>query len=436
MADPTLDSNKDLETQPLVSNKEHKGLQQEDEFLTRGPDGKCYAPFLDITRICCVACVAIDHGYRPFGEWNTLLGQDWVLQYLYLVCGACFGISRSSLLSYEARLGKYVLIGIMVNWLAWVVTGKDWRNNMFNVIFHLWFVVGLMIYAAVLAPLRPYLQRARDQVAAQQDHEVSLARTAAESKDGTLRSVALIFGGIAAIALVFRVILDPLFSILAPVTWQMWRQLGEGAKFWGLPSSPAESEEFLEQISTYCMLTSSNLYLILVCPRVFVNISFTAWAVFINTYLHRMLFYRAAHERPFHGLDLMMLALTVYYFGMRHRRTLGIYAARYWFIVIFICGLVWRPGSFGRFDETPPEEIHMRVRVNFVEAVFMLVWLIAGEHIAKPEIFTVDKLEFLNDWALLVFLVHKAVHMILPSPVNWVFLVALAPACWLVRRAL
>jgi len=451
MAQQEPENCKDLETQPLLTPT--KGLvnvvPDEDLFLPRGTK---HAPFLDITRICCVACVAIDHGYRHFGLWNTLFTQDWVLQYLYLVCGVCFAMSRRSLLGYEMRLAAYLVIGILMNWLGWVATGEDWKSNTFNVIFHMWFIVGLMLYAIALAPLRSYLRRVQEmshgrppQLPADSDGPehtsgVSVARhsqvvAAVGFKEEAWRVVFVVIGGVAFISIFCKVVLDHLFGLLGPAFATFWTSLGSGASFWGLPSTPAESQGFFQEVSTYCTLTASNVYLIVVMPRVFQQVSFTSWAVLINTYLNRMLWYRSAFERPFHGLDLMMIGLTVYSLGMRHRRTVGIYFARYWFFVIFICGLVWQPGSFGRFDEQPPEDIHMRVRVSFVEAVFILAWLIAGEHIAKPEIFTEDKLEFLNTWALIVFLVHKAVHMIVPFPVNWVFLVALAPSLWLVKKA-
>eukprot|EP00971_Amphidinium_carterae_P239891 4762296-Amphidinium_carterae.1 len=36
----------------------------------------------------------------------------------------------------------------------------------------------------------------------------------------------------------------------------------------------------------------------------------------------------------------------------------------------------------------------------------------------------------MSTWALLVFMVHKAIHIMLPSPVNWLFLLALIPFFW------
>uniref|UniRef100_A0A7S0FWU0 Uncharacterized protein n=1 Tax=Pyrodinium bahamense TaxID=73915 RepID=A0A7S0FWU0_9DINO len=429
----------DLEKVPLLAREaQEHALEPGDEFLT---PGEGHHPFLDITRICCVWCVAIDHGNARFGRWNTLFTQDWVLQYLYLVCGVCYGMSRRSLLSYEVRLGAYVVIGIFVNWTAWVVTQRDWKGNFFNVIFHLWFVLGLMVYAACLAPLRPYLERLRRQACAadestpEADHPESPGggELAAQRRHFAW-ALAVLVGGPLAIALLFVVCLIPFLQLLAPFVWRFCIALGDGGTFWGLPSTVEQSREFIAQLCTYCMLTCCNLYLICVCPWVFRRTSITTWAVFCNTYGHRLLFYRAQDERPFHGVDLMLLALTSYYLGLRHRRVIGELVVRYWFVVLFFCGLLWPPGIHGRFDEDPPKDIELRVRVNLLEAIFVVVWLVAGERIVSPEIFKKDKMDFMNDWALVVFLTHKAVHIVVPSPLNWAFLVGLAFVCWLCRN--
>lgn len=490
--------------QPFAKKAAQPELRQDDEcddLLPPSPDG--HHPFLDITRICCVGCVAIDHGNWTFGVWNILFSQDWVLQYLYLVCGVCYGMSSRNLAGYELRLGVYVVIGVLVNWSAWIITGMDWKDDFFNVVFHFWFVVGLMGYVLLLAPLRQYLHYVREKsrpttpqpaaVAAQaasarpagrpeqSDEEVGTTtsklgdaadggtsgalrpasqsedqssgeQAAAEAgsdeqtqkhgarlhpRDSLLYALAVIGGGLLANLLLFKVVLVPvLVMALGSSAWHFWAEMGSGGSYWGLPQNPQESQQFLEHMCTYFMLTCSNMYLIVACPIVFQKSSVTGWAVLLNTYLNRTLFHRGQDERPFHGLDLMMLTLTCYYLGLRHRRIIGEYIVRYWFLVLFACALLWPPGLHVRLDEHPPgpEQIGLRCRAEILEAIFIVVWLAAGERLVQREIFTEDKLDFLNDWALIVFLVHKAVHIMLVPPLNWVFLVAIAPACYAWRK--
>jgi len=415
------------------------------------PSSEEHYPFLDLTRLGCVFMVAVDHGAPAFGYWNVFFAQGWVLQYLFLVCGVCFGMSKKPLLEYELRLGVYAVIGVCVNWSAWLLMGLDWRSNFFNVVFHIWFVVGLMVYAVLLVPVRAFLVSTRamcDQRAAAgenpeeadlpQDEEerggdVSVPARA-EQRDALLHALVVIGGGVLGILILFKEVMQPLLKILAPVVLQFVSLLGTGTSFWGLPQNSQESLVFLEQVCSYSMVTTTNLYLMFTCPRVFKRRQLTAWAVLINTYGHRMLWYRSSDERPWHGFDLMTIALTTYFLGILHRRTLGKYIARYWFVPIALCGLLWPAGTYGRLDETPPHDISLRIRSTMMEAIFIVVWLCAGDRIVHKEIFTEDKMVFMNDWALIVFLVHKAVHMMLPSPTNWLVILGIGPVCYIRRH--
>mmetsp|Transcript_76326 Transcript_76326/g.236366 ORF Transcript_76326/g.236366 Transcript_76326/m.236366 type:complete len:136 (-) Transcript_76326:129-536(-) len=128
----------------------------------------------------------------------------------------------------------------------------------------------------------------------------------------------------------------------------------------------------------------------------------------------------------------MLLGMSCYFLGLRHRRVIGLYLVRYWFLVLLLCAMIWPPGEHQRFDEIPPppRDMELRVRVYLLEGIFVVIWLAAGERLVQPEIFTEDRLAFLNNWGLLVFLVHKAIHMTILPPFNWTVLVLLAPACY------
>lgn len=427
----------------------HAAVEQEsDELLL--PNATGHYPFLDITRIVCVLCVAIDHGDSNFGIWDVMFTQSWVLQFLYLVCGVCYGMSSQTLFGYVVRLSVYLCIGIMVNWSAWLVTGKDWRHDFFNVVFHLWFVVGIILYAVLLWPLRPYLQRARAkprtaaELAARhtetahehvEDMEEASARSRS-TRESLLRALAVIGGGLVGLLLFFNIILVPVLEAFAPMVLNFWAQFGKETSFWGLPQNLDESKQFIRQMGTYFLLTCSNIYLIIVCPIVFEQRTLTGWMVLLNTYGNRLLFHRGADERAFHGLDIMMVTMTCYYLGLKGRRKIGEYVIRYWFVILFVCSVLYPPGSHIRYDEHPPQpyETSLRMRLNLIEFMFILGWLTAGERLFQPEIFTEDRLEFLNDWSLIVFLVHKAVHIMFLPPFNWVAIGAVAPACYIVRQ--
>mmetsp|Transcript_12056 Transcript_12056/g.28304 ORF Transcript_12056/g.28304 Transcript_12056/m.28304 type:complete len:483 (-) Transcript_12056:59-1507(-) len=426
-----------------------------DELLPLTKSGRY--PFLDITRICCVWCVAVDHGNGSFGHWNIMFTQDWVLQYLFLVCGVCFGMTSLPLPGTLSRFFAYFVVGVMLNWLAWVITGRDWENNIFNVVFHMWFVVGVMLYSMILAPLKWYLkalterQRRQAQEAGSSNPEAehpeveeggsqdSVKRSCGQGhlwtsyRDTMLMTIVAIGGGTLFIVILFTVIMRPVIKLLAPGAPSFFNRFGNGAAFWGFPTSEQEATVFFRHFSAYFMSTATNIYLVAVCPRVLKQTSITTWLVVANTYAHRLLYYRAQDERFFHGFDIMLMGMSCYYLGMRHRRIIGLYIVRYWFALLLLCALLWPPTVHTRFDEDPPTDVELRIRVNLLELIFIVTWLVAGERLVQPEIFTEDKLDYLNSWGLLVFLIHKAVHITIKPPLNWTFLLLLAPVCGLLR---
>ncbi|CAE8601755.1 unnamed protein product [Polarella glacialis] len=363
-------------------------------------------------------------------------------------------MSGRSLVSYESRLAMYVGLGVFVNWSAWVVMSLDWRNDMFNVVFHLWFVVGLMACCAALAPLRPYLHWVRERNRKLQLTEHGPATTQSPSRgvesgedrsaaqrsadrDYFVNALAVIGGGLLALMLLFNMVISPMLAkFAAPYVLHFSQEIGGKDSMWGIPQDSGESQAFVADMCTYCLLTCSNVFLVVVCPFYVRDTGLIGWALLLNTYAHRILFYRGSNERPFHGLDLMMLAMTCYYLGLKHRQKLGEYVIRYWFAIIFLCALLWPPSVMERLDEHPPHDAGVRARFALLEFVYVTAFLVAGERLVQPEIFTQDKMDFLNEWALLIFLIHKAVHIILAPPFNWLFLVCTIPAVYVARRGL
>lgn len=433
------------EKTPLISSCTADPVSQDDVLLAK-MDRPWY-PHLDVTRIFCVSLVVIDHGNPSFGQWNTLLALNWVVQYLYLVCGICWAMSSRSVVGYLKRLLMYVSIGVSINFLAWIITGKDWKHNFHDVIFQFWFIIGLMVYVLLLAPLKPYmdwvLQRSRCRFVNSPETEVEEPVIEEESAEWrraqSIKGCLSIGGGVLGILIVFRLAFEPVIANSPGIVAALFSRLnmGEGAAFWGVPTNLEQEREFLDNTCTCLQLTLSNFYIVFVFPLLFQEVSLISWLLIFNTYGQRILFSRgesAASERPFHGLDLTMLGFVCYFFGMKHRKQLGNVIARYWFGVLLLCGLLWLPGYHVRFDQRPEQDISLRTRIEVIEAIFLICFLLAGERLVDARIFSDDKMGFMNHWALLAFLVHKAVHIICPEPWNWIVLVGLIPVVWLCCR--
>jgi len=408
-----------------------KPAEDDDKLLAEPVNGRF--PYLDIIRVMCIFLVSVDHGGTTFGQWNTMFVQGWVLQYLFLICGISYGLTSRNLMHYLTRLMAYFVIGVCVNWFAWAVKGKDWKGDAWNVVFQFWFVLGLMVFLSLLTPLKRYLESIRRQAgqAAARATEVS---TSEESPTSAARTLVAVFGGLVGIRVIFIMALIPAVQITCsrPLS-EFTGGFGPGAAYWGLPQTPVEAQDFLEAIMSYFQLSASSLYLIVVFPMVSQQHGLVGWLVLLNTYGHRVIQYRSQFARMINGFDLTMIGLACYYLGLKHRRVVGEYLVRYWFLTLFGLSVLWPPGTFGRFDENPPKDLPSRIRDNLLEMIMVVIFLCAMERLVDSKIFTVDNMEWLGDWALLVFLVHKAIHIIFPPPFNWLMLLGSVPMVYILR---
>jgi len=123
------------------------------------------------------------------------------------------------------------------------------------------------------------------------------------------------------------------------------------------------------------------------------------------------------------------MGLSVHYLGLAGRRVIGEYLARYWFMFLFTCSLLWQPGMFGRFDESPPTDLAVRFRYYLLEFWFAIFFFTAVERLVDERIFSKDRLHFLGHWSLLMFLIHKF-FVVLATPMEyWCMLVGTIPLC-------
>ncbi|CAE7948221.1 Mss51 [Symbiodinium sp. KB8] len=391
---------------------------------------------LDVTRIVCVFLVAIDHGDGKYSEWNVIWDQQWTLQWIVLVCGIAFCLSSKPLLNFLLRLGLYVAIGIVVNWAAWIGLGMDWKHDFFNVIFQMWFVIGLMLYCIILNPLRSYLAEDTKNLEehAKEKGPYTSSWLGAPPEEGMFNSILMMLFVVIAIGIVCAVFLPMIVNpFLAPAILNASKTLGGAGNVWGLPSTYQEAEDFVACLCRYAFLTLSNLFLMRAIRSTNIKPSFIPWVMLANSAVNRSGFYRGPEERPFHLLDLMILSMVSYAYGVRYRKIVGDYFCRYWFLVLIAFALTWPPSLHVRLDVHPTHDLILRSKAEIMETICILAWLCASDRFFPREIFTEDRLGFLNDWALLLFLVHKAVHMIFGLPLSWFVLVGLMPVAWVFR---
>jgi len=196
----------------------------------------------------------------------------------------------------------------------------------------------------------------------------------------------------------------------------------------------AHAQALAAEVSHYLQACASGLWILWAIPPRFANRAVVAWLLLANFYVHRLYYGYGSMGVPFHGFHLVMVALTAHEFGLSQCRRIGRLAHRYWMLVCFLCAFLWTPGMHGSLGIQPPDDIILRGRFVVIEAVLVVGWLCAGQDLVDPKIFSEDKLHWVNEWALLAFLAHQAVHWVVKSPINWCVLLALGPLCWLGRR--
>jgi len=415
------DAGHDYGSAPTKGQPFNSQEAEEDKLLTGGStDGRF--PALDLQRVICIIMVCVDHGGTTFGEYNVMFVQSWVLQYLFLISGICFGMTSRPLPGFIARLCGYIFVGVGCNLTAWIILGKDWKHNMWNVVFQFWFIVALILFLMILNPLKGHLKRVRDTI-----RDSNLVQHGEHFfAPGT--NLVLIALGFMAMTFLYMHVVIPLLQLLlsGPLYHAVDNCLGDAAEFWGLPTNEAQSEAFVETFFGYFHLSLSNLYIVLCFPMMFVTVSNIGWLVLLNTYTHKMVLYRAQEARMINGFDTAMLGLVCFYYGLHKRQVVGHYMCRYWFFALFFCATLWQPGKQGRLDEEPPTDLVTRMTYNLLELICLLLFLCCMERMFDPKIFTEDRMEWLGNWTLLLFLVHKAVHLLVPAPFNWVTLLILA----------
>jgi len=85
-------------------------------------------------------------------------------------------------------------------------------------------------------------------------------------------------------------------------------------------------------------------------------------------------------------------------------------------------------------DENPPQQLNVRFTYNLLEMLFTMLFLCAMERLIDPNIFRKDRLQFFGNFALALFLLHKAVYILVPAPYCWIVIFSLLPICFMCTR--
>ena len=92
---------------------------------------------LDVARIACVFCVVIEHsGGWEYSEHNAGFGAHWALQYLFVISGISFMMSKASFGVFFRRYALLFVAGVSCNVVGDVLAPRvGWTSDLGNTVF-------------------------------------------------------------------------------------------------------------------------------------------------------------------------------------------------------------------------------------------------------------------------------------------------------------
>lgn len=374
------------------------------------------------------------------------------------------------------------------NWCAAVLSGTDWRADFQDVIFQMWFVVGLAIgvVATVLlkAQLRPRLQlpiSAQPFIASAEsdagENIEGYGDTAEKPSEDRLSQAFYSYSDVHRVqqpstgAVRFTAIQADTNSVIstqrnAPMarsfvcmcfvvfagqvalaqgmqTGGHWlvnlgtALFGSGGAFWGDGLEDKTFVAFLTSFFNIILIAHAGSRLL----RTPATGAWLSWALLVYIYLGgivlALVFGHCKLERAFFGLELFVVSLVASRMGLKGAGSIRRWLRRYWFFFLLALAFLWDPRwdrRLERMDESPPADLPTLVRVKASEALCVVGFLSAGELLFDAKWFAQAHNAWLMEYGLVLFLAHKAVHILAPSPLNWLILVGLAGVCWLRHR--
>eukprot|EP00439_Symbiodinium_sp_Y106_P065124 s3086_g10.t1 len=363
-----------------------------------------YILYFDVWRSICVALVVITHSNEAYAEWNVFGVQLWVLPYLELISGTLCAVSKRSVLDYAAKLLLYTSLGCLMNLLACLARGTPrwWDNTGMNVAFQLGFTFQLAILGLLITPLRWQLSEP-------------------QKASSRARWNIIIFGALA-LCLLLAILMEAVLN-------KSEEGLKEGTDYVTIPAT-----ECLLHVLMLCVLAE---YLPLRWK------GFLGHASWLFLYSTRLLRRQPRPVGPeLHLGELFFWAFTAKLVPMAGQEAIGRLMTKLWPFLLVACGLLLRPGVFGRKDQYPWDSWDDRARMYLGEFIACMAFL------TIPAANLPDKLAFpqswrrhmvwLNWWSLLAFMSHKAFYYLVDGIWPWYCMVltvyAAAFLCFLVWR--
>lgn len=435
-----------------------KKIALDAENAVLDPNVKRYV-HLDMMRVLCIFFVGVDHGYSGYSHHDVLFTQSWVLQCLWLICGMAWTMTKMPILGYEMRLCIYFAIGCSLNWLAWLYKGLPWQKDPMGVMYQFAFILGLMCYSAITVCLKAIMKNnvkkqkeAFVQAEEQQESLQTMAGVSQAEKQEALLPVSApdpapvakppltkveltAVKAFACVLLTLWVLMAVLGVFFANVDTDIVAKiikfvLGESAGFW---TEGLGDKEFFGQ----CLGTFGALLLAHVGAHLFKSprlSPYLVWVLIFFIYMNRIFIlpltfhqFGGGVARFFVGFELFLIGLVGAVLGMRWAAALKYWMARYYVLFLLTAAFLWNPTWDVRMDEHPPEVMKIIFRVQVSELIWVIAFMASGSLWFTEESWPEWVRAWLSNFALALFLVHKAVHVAVDVPFNWLLIFGLLP---------
>lgn len=351
-------------------------------------DGHGRSVHFDIMRTLCVLVWVVRHGDSRFNETNIIFAQNWAAPLLWLISGMCWGRSRTSLWKYICRLVIVFCFGAAFNALAWKIQHKDGNVDLWNIVFHMWFVVGLMIVTCITAPYKAFC----DENSTPQWN--AILWSVASPFILACGAGAIYFTDLSALGMVGK---------LQGLTW--W--LHGDSRTLCLPLAESAFAQFLAVFALACKRASGIFTWVLLAYILGILV----------VYQHS----RAGMELA--AMNLFVLGVVVERLGLWGQQAVRKLITGYWLFLLLICAWLAIPLVRGATDYNPAARLVIRAQWSVITGIMLVAFLCAGDSIQDPlKIYT--RFPGLKYWVVFLYVSHIAIHKLVPSPFNWWVLAA------------
>lgn len=395
-----------------LATPEPSEMRQHDHSQTDGMDQELSDPpsspkkermyHLDFARIVGVWCVVAEHsGGSTYSHHDVLFVLQWVLPYLFVVSGMCFAMSSTPLWFYIVRLSIVLVVGVGINWIADAATGRDWKHEFGDTIFQMFYVVFLIVFAVLGAPLR---------------HALKWRQRRPDAPSSTpIKGIAAVYGIVCLIGFTLLAFDVPLVNMPAERGIESWN---------------GRAKVIFDNSSVIMGMTGGCFFLVALACTVRAS-PWHSWILLAAIYIPRVVSPFAFAGVP-HSADLFILGMAMARWRITGKAIIATFVSSYWPLVVTSLVLLLTPGVTGRCDLHPPQTAWLRFRFYFIELVLVVCFVVGAFRVSDPWGWT----GWLNTWALFAYVTHVAWHRLLPTPYGAVVTYLTIVPCWLLHKAM